>query len=135
MIINILPCVKAQYIIINTKEYFFHCNMMFSNLKYFRQFCLNSTSKNHHFLQTPMLTAASSSSSTVRSSIIQNFTTFISFIFIYIIFIILQDGETPLIWAIRNGQSEVVDKLLKKGANIETKNKVGKSQTVVMIVT
>ena len=36
----------------------------------------------------------------------------------------LQGGETPLIWAIRNGHSKVVYELLDKGANMEAEDEV-----------
>ena len=35
-----------------------------------------------------------------------------------------QDGQTPLFWAAMNGNFEIVQLLVKKGANIEVTNKV-----------
>ena len=35
-----------------------------------------------------------------------------------------QDGDTPLIWAVENGNLAVVEYLLERGADMEAKNGV-----------
>lgn len=44
-------------------------------------------------------------------------TTVLSF---FVVFLFLQYGTTALVWAARKGNKEIVDALLKYGANVDT---------------